>query len=589
MKKRRATLHPAVITQKKQSGLWLVLKGRGLGSRLLFGALLISMLVVTRWAWIDCDGGTPSLNEYGFFATDEGYYCGGGKNQYLFDQFVNVLRASPNTYAICPALHAMTWGAFSIFGQTTWAHRLFPLLINTMAWVALFYFLSRRTLPWLAFTLCACCVLNPLLMVYGRTACNDTLMASVVALGYVLARNKGVLYPFLGGCVFGLGLWVKQSIWVLVALGLSGALTTRTPSDRIHRAVHFAAGFLLSALFSWGGIRLLLYGDAIEQGVTVSQLLALSNSSYPLPNIFDWSATLRGISAFPRVPTDGLLGIWVPLFLALPALMLLRRLTDAPFRWDARLVLYATLPLYAAGIMILPVYYAHYFIPVIAFVPVLWLEARRDLKLWCGRKNWIVWLLLAICLAYIVCTFRLFRITVDEAVGLEPFLASAFQLPHQLMWMANGMYILKAAILLVAIGLYLRQKKPAFLPAAGIILSAFGVADLCYALLPLSEGYPYCKVLKDTMKESALMLQVGAIIIFFVVWGMPMFFRRNLRWILLLVGLLLFGTMANPVWRNGVCELTKQNQLHKKAVAELAKIVPENGVVFGERAPQLFL
>ncbi len=252
MKKRYRVVRQPAIIEKKREIPRRVLTGKTMGVRLFFLVLLLGILGITRWTWIDCDGGTPSLNEYGYFATDEGYYCGGGKNQYLFGQFVNVLRASPNTYAICPALHVLTWGSFSIFGQTTWAHRVFPLLFSTLAWAALFYFLSRRTRPWIAFALCACCVLNPLLMVYERTASSDVLMASVVVMGYILARRKGFLGPFLGGCVFGLGLWVKQSIWVLVALGLSGALATHNTRHRLRRSVYFALGFLLSAIVNWG-------------------------------------------------------------------------------------------------------------------------------------------------------------------------------------------------------------------------------------------------------------------------------------------------------------------------------------------------
>ncbi len=252
-------------------------------------------------------------------------------------------------------------------------------------------------------------------------------------------------------------------------------------------------------------------------------------------------------------------------------------------------MLYATLPLYAAGIMILPVYYAHYFIPVIAFMPVLWVEARHDLKLWFGRRRGLVFPLMLACLAYVVLTFRWFRIAAEDVVGLDQFLSCAYQLPDQFVWMANGLFILKAAILLVLIALCARQKPITFLPVLGLVLAAFGVADICYALLPLADAYRYCPTLKATMIESGLVLQVGSIVLFFAVWAMPQSFRKNSRWVWLLAGLLLFGTLANPVWRKGAWELTRRSHLHKQAIAELAKIVPPDGVVFGERAPQLFL
>ena len=83
--------------------------GRTLVSRLLFGSLLLLLFIVTRWLWIDCDGGTPTLTEYGYFQTDEGFYTGGGKRKFVYDQFINVLRSAPCTYAICPSTHVLLY------------------------------------------------------------------------------------------------------------------------------------------------------------------------------------------------------------------------------------------------------------------------------------------------------------------------------------------------------------------------------------------------------------------------------------------------------------------------------------------------
>ena len=37
------------------------LLGRSSSSRIFFGSLLLLLLILARWLWIDCDGGTPSL------------------------------------------------------------------------------------------------------------------------------------------------------------------------------------------------------------------------------------------------------------------------------------------------------------------------------------------------------------------------------------------------------------------------------------------------------------------------------------------------------------------------------------------------
>ena len=563
--------------------------GRTISSRLFFGGLLLLLLILTRWVWIDCDSGTPSLMEYGYFATDEGYYTSGGKQKLLYGRFVNAIRASPCTYAICPSSHVLAWFAFSIFGQTTWAHRVLPFLISTLAWLSMFFFLSRKTLAWIAFVLCACCLSNPFLVVYGRTACNDTLMASVLFFGYIVARKKGLLFPFLGGCILGLGLWVKQSIWVLFLLGLSGAAMAFHPASRPRRMASFLGGFIASVCLQFGLIRWLIHEDAVSQGVTIDFLLKASNSGYPMPNPFDWLSTLKGLSSFPRCPADGLLGLWVPLFFVLPTLLLLRRLTEKPIRWDGRLLLYFTFPLYALSISILPVFYAHYYIPIIVFVPIVWLEARHDLKLWMGHDRRLTFALLALTILFILGTFLSFTIGPNEANTLTDLLSNAYNLPQRIVWSSNGLYILAGALVLMLTGLWARQRPWTPWSLAGLLFSSLAVADICYALLPLSEAYKFTPVFSISMKTVACLLVVGSVILFFVVWGLPGWFRRSGHWYLFLVLLFVGGTLASPVWRNGCIELTKRGHLHKQAVSELAKLVPDNAVVFGERAPQLFL
>jgi len=557
--------------------------------RLFFGTLLLALLICARWLWIDCDGGTPSLLEYGYFATDEGYYAAGGKQKLLMGRFISLIRANPNTYAICPSSHVLTWLSFLIFGQTTWAHRVFPLLINTASWLALYAFLSRRTLAWIAFTLCAVCVLNPFLLVYSRTVCNDTLMASVLLLGYVVARKKGWVPALLGGCVFGLGLWVKQSIWVLALFGLSGAAMAPDKKSRWRRMACFAAGFAVSCALQYVLIRLLIHPDAVAQEATIDELLAASNSSYGLPNPFDLVHTLKGISSFPRVPTGGLLSMWIPLVIVFPALLLVRRLTDLPVRWDGRMLLYAVFPLYALAIMIMDVYYAHYFIPIIAFFPVLWLVARRDLKRWSGHDRWHALLLTAVTGLFVFVSFHTFDVAEAQAESLNAYLANAYNLPQKIVWTRNGGYILAGAAFITAMALWARGERPRCWTVLGLVLSALGVAELCYSRLPLSEAYKYTSLFPSTMKDVAYVLQAGSVVLFFAVWCMPGLVRKGARWTLFLVALMLFATVANPRWRKGVPELTERGHLHKRAVADLSRIVPEDAVVFGERAPQLFL
>lgn len=563
--------------------------GRTTASRLFFGGILFLMIVVTRWMWIDCDGGTPSLTEYGYFATDEGYYTGGGRQKFLYGEFINQTRNAPCTYAICPASHVFTWFAFSLFGQNTWAHRFFPFLFTTLAWLATFVFFSRRTLPWVVFAFISCVLLNPFLIVYGRTACNDTLMSSLLLIGYMITRKSGLRAALVGGCVFGLGLWVKQSIWVLFLIGLSAALMSFTPRLRLKRSLLFLAGFSVSVCVQYVLIRLLILNDAVSQNTTVSVLLRCSNSSYSLPNPFDLGQTFRGLSSFPRSPADGLLGLWIPLFFVLPSLLLIRRLMDRPLRLDGRLLLYATMVVYTLAISILPVFYAHYYIPIIVFVPLLWFEARHDLKLWGETGRGTSVLLMACAIFFIVISYNSFVVKPEKATELNTLLSNAYNLPQDIVWSHNGVYLLTGATVLALIGLWTCRKYLTPMSVIGLLFSALGVADICYAQLPLSEAYKFTPIFSPTMKTIDHLLQVSSVLLFFAVWALPKTSRNGVRWYVILLVLFAYGTLANPVWRNGARELTHRGHLRTEAVKQLAKLVPPNSVVFGERAPQLFL
>jgi hypothetical protein len=415
-------------------------------------------------------------------------------------------------------------------------------------------------------------------------------MASALLLWYIVTRKKGLVRPFLGGCIFGLGMWIKQSIWVLFPLGLGGSAIGGSPQTRLRRMASFVLGFVLSSCVNYGLIRLLIYEDAVSQNVSIEQLLQVSDSSYPLPNLFDWASTFKGLSSFPRCPSDGLLGIWIPLFFVLPSLLLLRRLAERPIRWDGRLLLYLTPPLYAAGIMILPVFYAHYYIPIIVFVPLVWFEARCDLKRWAKQERPLpLLLLMGLSLLAIMLGFHMFAVGPNESNGLVNYFSNAYNLPARIVWSGNAAYILVAAGLLTLLGAWLHRRTLTPWVLAGLLLSALCVADLCFSQIPLSEAYKYTQIYSPLMKDVARVLQVGSIVIFFVVWGQQAFFRHGMRLYLFYVAFFVFGTLANPVWRRGACELTRKSYLHRQAVSELAKLVPDNAVVFGERAPQLFL
>lgn len=559
---------------------------RGMEARLFWGGCLLLLIVLTRWFWIDCDGGVPSLNEYGYFVTDEGYYTGGAKEKLLSGRFIDAVRGEPYTYTICPALHVLTYGSFLLFGQTSWAHRLFPFAINTLAWLMMFWYLSRRTLPWIGFVLCAGILMTPFVMVYERTACNDVLMASVLMIGFCLTQRKGLLFTCLGGFVFGLGFVVKKSIFVLFSLGLSAALMKRTNGRRWLQGFVCVGSFLLAVGILQQAVRWIVEGDAAAQNISINRILEISNAAYSLPNPFDWQNTFKGLSSFPRMPTDTRLGVYVVLFFLFPSLLFLRRFSQAPFRWDGKMLFYLSFPLYTCGILIMNTYYAHYFIPLIVFIPFLWQESRKELRGFSDRYMWAKLCLFGLAITLVTWGANTCVASKQELPQISQFISQAYNLPQKMLWLLNGKHILLTAALLVGCLLIARFRRVQILPTACMLASALFTANLCFILFPVVQVVPYANQFEPTQSVSIL-LQVTAISMFFLVWQAPRIVLRGKRYIVLFAVLLFFGIFQNPSWRASFMELQQKNCLQKKAVGELKKLLPRNAVVTGERSPQL--
>jgi 4-amino-4-deoxy-L-arabinose transferase-like glycosyltransferase len=561
---------------------------RGSTARLFWGGCLLLIIVLTRWLWIDCDGGVPSLNEYGYFVTDEGFYTGGAKEKLLSGHFVDIPRGETCTYTICQALHLLTYGSFLLFGQTSWAHRLLPFAINTLAWLLMFWHLSRRTLPWIGFVLCAGILMTPFVMMYERTACNDVLMASVLMIGFCLTQKKGLFFTALGGCVFGLGFLVKMSIVVLFSLGVSAALMKRAQGRRWLHVLVCVGAFLLVAGIQQQAIRWSVAHEAATQNVTVTHLLNISNAHYALPSPFDWQNTFKGFSSFPRMPTDTRLGVFVVLIFLFPSLLFLRRFSRSPFRWDGKMLFYLSFPLYTCGILIMGVYYAHYLLPLIVLLPALWLEARKDLRGLPDRYMWANLCLFVLAGVLLVWAANLSVVARKDLPLLSQFISQAYNMPQKILWLHNGKHILITALLLAGCLLLVRFRRPQVLPTLCMLASALLAANLCFNLLPLVQAVPYAPPFKPS-QAVAILFQVASVVLLFCVWHPPRMLLSGKRFILLYVAFLAFGFLQNPAWRGGLAELQQKKQLQKQAVKELKQILPANAVVTGERSSQLLL
>ena len=65
---------------------------------LLLLIAFIAIYLAFRIPWMSSDPGIPSVWEYGYNSTDEGYYLSGGKEKLLWGHFVDLPRSEAFTY-----------------------------------------------------------------------------------------------------------------------------------------------------------------------------------------------------------------------------------------------------------------------------------------------------------------------------------------------------------------------------------------------------------------------------------------------------------------------------------------------------------
>ena len=176
-------------------------------SRIKFWFLLLafaSIYLLFRLPWLSCDPGVPSLWEYGYNATDEGYYLSGGKEKFLWGYFVDLSRSEASTYGYSAGTHWLSYLAYLLFGLSTWAWRLPFFAICLCAWLTMFCHVARKAGAVASFVLCTSISIIPMLVAYERTASNDVLIGALVVMSYVCATGRSRFRIIAAGMLLGL-------------------------------------------------------------------------------------------------------------------------------------------------------------------------------------------------------------------------------------------------------------------------------------------------------------------------------------------------------------------------------------------------
>ena len=569
------------------------LDGRG---RMKFWLMLLAFTVVYlafRLPWMSCDPGIASVWEYGYNATDEGYYLSGGKEKFVWGFFVDMPRNEAFTYGYSAGTHWMSYLAHRLFGLSTWTWRIPFFVLYFCGWIAMFCHVSRRAGAYVAFALCTAISVVPMVVAYERTASNDALIAALVVLSYVCAAGGTRWRIAVAGVLAGAIVLVKPSVYVLLPIIAAGVADERDIKTCFKDIALFAV-VAVASVFAWKlVVALSVIPDAKRAGISVWEVIRKTTTHYPLPSIFEFASHFKGLSAFPRDPSLQLLGGLAALVFPVPLGMAVRSALAG--RFNGRLILFLAVPAYIAAVSVMNTIYTHYFLPVVVMLPILLLAASREMTEGGGetrgRSLHILFAVVALCAVGIL---FLASYSLPPAVS-QTFYSRIYNLPAKnvwgMTWPQMSIFVAVAAAA-VAVTEALRGTKAGIvaLRSAAAAVVAFFAASVVFAALPGVTMAPYMRKASADYLAPMSVSFVASAVLLAVVFGLVRGITGRVVVLLALPLCVVSSYLATPNWRSAFCELVRHGtHLNEQAAKELAALLPKDAIVIGERSNQMLM
>ena len=517
-----------------------------------------AIYLAARLPWIACDPGVPSMWEYGYNATDEGYYLDGGKEKFLWGSFWDPVRSEAYTYGYSALTHWLSYLAHLAFGLSTWTWRLPFLAIFLCGWLAVFSHVARRSGATLAFALCAAVSLTPMTL------------AGAISL-------------------------VKPSVWVLLPIAAAGALEDRTFREGWRRLVVFAAAALASVFACKLAVAASLLPESASSGFSVWEIVRRTTTHYPLPPIFDFASHFKGISSFPRDPSIQMLGPLAPLILSVPLALALR--TALLRRWNGHLLLFLAVPAYVAAVSVMNTIYTHYFLPAVAALPLVVSAAVAEFEAdaepaggW-RETGWKDRAFMPFVMA-VLCAAGLVVVAMHSAapVVVQQFYSRVYNLPAKNVWGMTWPVVAVFSLALTAVLAFANGRGTTPVKATAWAFAAVVAGSVAFAAWPAAQLAPYMKkAAGDYFAPLAVSTVVSALALLAIFGPRRAVVRRGA--VAVGAGLLFAAAyLVVPNWRAAATELLRPGtRFHAQAAKELAALVPENAVVVGERSNQMLM
>ncbi len=555
-----------------------------------FGTFVV-LWCALRLFWLDADAGVPSLWEYGYNVTDEGYYMGAGKDKLLLGFFCDYPIGESFTYGYSPLTHWLAYLGYVLFGLSDWAWRIPFAALYLVAWCLAFIHSARRLGAAQTFLLCAVFASLPVVVAYERTACNDLTIGSLAMAAFFIASGSGVWRIFASAVVAGAIALVKPSVWVLLPFVAAGVLSVRKTRNAWLDVVLFTATAIV-AVFGWRAIAVLsVAGEAQLHGLTAAELIRRTTTHNALPSLFDFDQLFRGFSSFPRDICFKAFGPAAAFATVVPLAMAARDVLRR--RWGWRILLYLSVPVYVAGVSVNNSICLHYYHPALMALPILFAEIAHDLAEdppeTASAKAQGVALAFAVAVA-VVATFAASDVLPSRPDAESRFFSTISNLPQSIVWGCSLPYLLVPPLLLVVLLASLRGLRALAREGAVWFAVGFAGASVAFAGLPGLRLAPFLKQ-PDSAWLAPMALSLTASFAFAVIafgMGATPFRRRTFLAFAPVVAVL--SIVLIPTSRNATGELLlRHTRVQRDLASEIASTLPEGAVVIGERSRQFFM
>ena len=486
--------------------------------RWLWFAAFIAVWCALRVFWLDADPGVPSMWEYGYNATDEGYYLSGGKEKFLWGYFADLVRMESCTYGYAAGMHWLSYLAYLLFGLSTWMWRIPFFLVCLVAWIAIFFHVAKRTGWGCAFALCVSISCMPIFVAYERTASNDVVVGSLLVLSYVVAAGRTKWRIMASGLLAGMIVLIKPSVFALLPVVVAGVVGDRPIRRSVRAIVLFVVSAGVSVLLCKWLVMLSLLPDASRAGISASEIAGRLAAHYGLPSITDFASHFKGLSSFPRDPSIQILGVATPFLVALPLILAVRNAFLG--RWNGHTLLFLSIPAYVAAVSVMNTIYTHYFLPVLFMLPAMFSAAVSELSV-SETEDAPDWKKLGVTFA-VVLVLCFVGIVFLAGYAVSPaecqnFYSRIYNLPSRNVWCMTGVSMAVFAVSVTAVIAFMRNFRVGRASLPVWFFVALVAASTVFAALPAATLAPFIKQRPDVyFAPMAVSLVVSVVFLVFV-------------------------------------------------------------------------